>query len=165
VRAIPLLLLLGCSSGPPAQESKALPPAAFAGAPSAAAPALQSALEAAGWVVEQADERGVATRRREEPEDFAWRLGVALTPRGAGTLLDATLSVERSDSFRPVEGLFRNNARMQADDQYLETKNRPAYERDQAAIEAGTPEGRREAGIRRLEERIRGILRSLAAPR
>ena len=161
MKSIPFVLLLaGCSSGPPVQESKALPPATFAGAPSAAAPALQSAFEAAGWVVERADENGVATRRREEPEDFAWRLSVVLTPRGTSTLMDATLSLERSDAFRPVEGLLRNNARMQADDQYLETKNRPAYERDQAAIEANTPEGRREAGIRRLEERIRGILRA-----
>jgi hypothetical protein len=158
VRALPLLLLLGCSSGPPPAETRSFPPTTPPAAPAAYAASLKGALEAAGWVVERAGPEGLATRRREEPEDFAWTLQVVLTPKGEGTTADASLTLERSSGFRPVEAIFRNNTRMQADDEFLETKNRPAYEKDQATIDAGTPEGRREAAIRRLEGRIRGIL-------
>ena len=153
-----LLLLAGCSGGPPPLEARSLPPAVRPGTPAAAAVELQSALEAAGWIVERAGEHGLATRRREEPEDFAWRLELVLSPRAASTIVDATLSLERSDSFRPVEALFRNNARMQADDEFLATKNRPAVARDVVEIESNTPEGRREAAIKRLDARIRSLL-------
>lgn len=159
MRAVPVLLLLaGCAGGPPPVESRSLPPFVRPGAPAAAGAELRSALEASGWIVEKADGRGVSTRRREEPEDYAWRLEVALSPKGDATALEATLSLERTDEFRPLEGLFRNSARMQADDAYLETKNKTAYDRDQAAIDAATPEGRREAAIKRLDARLRAIL-------
>ena len=153
-----VLLLVGCAGGPPPVEARSLPPSTRPGAPAAAATELKSALETAGWIVERAGGHGLATRRREEPEDFAWRLEVALSPKGALTIVEPTLTLERSDEFRPLEGLFRNNARMQADDEFLATKNRPAYERDVVEIEAHTPEGRREAAIRRLDARLRSVL-------
>ena len=160
MRRLPLLLILaaGCAGGPPARETRALPAGVRDGDPAAVAGAVRSALEAAGWAVERAEPDAVATRLREEPENFSWRLDVALVRRGARTEVVASLVLERAETFNPVTGLLRNNARMQVDDQYLETGNRRAYERDHAQIEADSPEGRREAALRRLEERVRGVL-------
>jgi hypothetical protein len=149
----------GCAGGPPPRETRPLPTVVREGDAAAVAGAVRAALEAAGWAVERAEPAGVVTRLREEPEDFSWQLDVALVSQGRGTEVVASLVVVRAEPFRPVQALLRNNARMQVDDQYLETGNRRAYEGDHAQIEANSPEGRRETALRRLEERVRGVLR------
>ena len=160
MRCAPFLLILaaGCAGGGPARESRPLPSAVRDGDPTTVAAALRSTLEAAGWPVDRAEAGGVTTRLREEPEEYSWQVEIGLAASGTKTDLQVSLVVDRPSLGRPVQGLLRNNARMQVDDQYLETGNRSAYERDRAQIDANSPEGRREAAIRKLEERVRAVL-------
>jgi hypothetical protein len=164
VRTLPLVLLaVGCAGGPPAEESKAFPGAVHAAAPEAVLAAARAALEAAGMIVETAGPGPLRTRRREETEGYAWRLELAIAPRGGKTSVEPALHLERPPLFQPFGDALRNRARMEADDGYLATRNRPAYERDVAGIDARSPEGEREAAIGRLEGRIRAALADLAA--
>jgi hypothetical protein len=161
----PLLILLaaGCAGGPPAEEAKAFPGAVHQAEAEAVLAAGRAALEAAGMILDRTAHGRLVTRRREEPEGYSWTLELAVAPRGRRTSVDAVLNLERASLFDPFGEALRNRARMQADDAYLESKNRPAYERDVAGIEAESPEGRREAAIGRLEARVRALLADLAA--
>jgi hypothetical protein len=151
-------ILGSCSlGGPPYNEDRELPGAAFDENPARVREAVRDVLKSEGFVLEREAE-GVFASLQAQGQGFTWRLRVVVHSELGTTFVTPRLEIHRESSFRPWRSLGQNSSGAAIDDARLEGGNYSAYGHDREMIQ-----GEDDRAAREREQRIDEVSRRASA--